>query len=120
MLRLAMVAGLALGGCVSAIKANRIPADLTPQMEKQALMLLSDRVRDPGSLQLSKLEAGKKDDGSVIVCGFYNAKNGFGGYAGRTPFFMLLPITGEPAIGWEPSASALIHARCAASGLSLT
>lgn len=76
-------------------------------------------MRDPDSVQVSGLEAAEYENGSYIVCGFYNAKNGFGGYAGRTPFFAFFAsfADDEPMIGWEPEGALLVRARCAASGL---
>jgi len=111
---------VALGGCAGSVQANRVPVEMTPQLEKLARDALGERMRDPESLQLTKLAAGKQSDGLTLVCGYYNAKNGFGGYAGPTPFFMIVQNTGKGAVGWERDAAFLIHAKCAANGLSLT
>lgn len=49
-------------------------------------------LKDPGSAQFeggfaAGQEPGKKE---ITVCGFVNAKNGFGGYTGRKPFMGVL------------------------------
>lgn len=111
---------VAIGGCAGSVQANRIPVEMSPQLEKLAREALGERMRDPESIQLSKLEAGKQADGQTLVCGYYNAKNGFGGYAGRTPFFMIVQNSGKGAVGWEREAAFLIHAKCAANGLTLS
>jgi TPR repeat protein len=42
-------------------------------------------LRDPGSAQFSDVVA-HKNGSDAIVCGFVNAKNGYGGYTGRKAF----------------------------------
>lgn len=64
----------------------------TPHMAKQAVMA---KLKDPGSVQWRDLTY----DGRDNVCGYFNAKNSFGGYAGFKRFRYLLGqvwIEGDP------------------------
>lgn len=44
-------------------------------------------LKDPDSAQFSSMTI-FKNAGGITVCGLVNAKNGFGGYSGRTPFIV--------------------------------
>ena len=55
--------------------------DIDPANFQLATNVISDQVRDPASLQFRRLRP--LSDG---FCGEFNAKNGFGGYAGFTVF----------------------------------
>jgi len=50
----------------------------------QLLSALPGFLLDPSSAQLSKLH--KDPDNGDYICGFFNAKNSFGGYVGMQPF----------------------------------
>lgn len=52
-------------------------------------------LRDPDSAKFSSISSAQQSDGDVIVCGAVNAKNGFGGYVGATPFVGKLHPSGE-------------------------
>lgn len=52
--------------------------------EQEAKTALKGILTDPGSAKFSGLKKGTADGN---VCGFFNAKNRMGGYAGNTPFF---------------------------------
>ena len=43
-------------------------------------------MRDPDSVKFGKLFEGRGSSGKQTICGEVNAKNGFGGYTGMTPF----------------------------------
>lgn len=47
---------------------------------------IASQLKDPSSAQFRNVKAGKTDKGFDIVCGEVNARNGFGGYVGFTPF----------------------------------
>lgn len=51
-------------------------------------MAVQSRLRDPGSFELMSLKAfgSSADKNAYVVCGSYNAKNGFGGMVGETRF----------------------------------
>lgn len=66
-------------------------------------------LREPESAQF---EAVHTYPSRNIVCGFVNARNGFGGYAGRSPFVYdngIVTLAGEPnfASAWRPCAELL-------------
>lgn len=60
-----------------------------PTLLERAKRILAARMIDPSSLQIDPAKAVRADmDGrpETILCGSYNAKNSFGGYAGPKPF----------------------------------
>lgn len=119
-MRVAVLCTALLAGCASMV--TRIPnADVTPDIEKRIAGAIKERVRDPDSVQLSKLEGGLSPDGSTLVCGFYNAKNGFGGYAGPTPFAAIFSpgSRNPPLLLWERDGAFLIYGKCQANGMLL-
>lgn len=79
---LIILAVLAIAGCSNPEHAAALDA------ESDATLMLKSKLRDPGSLQLSAVHvyghSTNKND--YAVCGYYNAKNGFGGYDGEERF----------------------------------
>src|SRR5262245_34863885 len=59
-------------------------------------------LRDPESIQLGKLVAGRSDKGAIAVCGWVNAKNGFGGYTGERPFSGMMTEDAEHKTVFSP------------------
>jgi hypothetical protein len=71
----------------------------------QARTLLADQLRDPASVQFRNVVRMQAPDSSIptldghtgatriIFCGEFNARNGFGGYTGFSPFFIALPTS---------------------------
>ena len=58
-------------------------------IKNRAEQALRDRMRDPGSVQFRNIRAVVQRDGTrVVVCGEYNAKNGFGAYTGFRGFYV--------------------------------
>lgn len=62
-------------------------------------------LRDPMSARFSDVHAVKEPNQMIHVCGWVNAKNGFGGYAGPTPFYVAVIPTDPPRtllgfLGW--------------------
>jgi hypothetical protein len=52
----------------------------------RAKQAISEGMRDPDSVKFGKLFEGRGSSGKQTICGEVNAKNGFGGYTGMTPF----------------------------------
>lgn len=78
-------------------------------------------LRDPQSAQFSEVVAGKDERGQVLICGNVNSKNGFGGYAGRVPFFAYL-YTNGPNVGYGEMAgnsftTSYVERLCSNAGL---
>lgn len=66
--------------------------DFLSSTERQQLFeVLADRLHDPSSMQLRRLQRSKSALPG-FVCGEVNAKNGFGGYVGFSPFTANLTI----------------------------
>lgn len=52
---------------------------------------MASALRDPESARYGKMSAARlKQTGDIVVCGYINAKNGFGGYGGEQPFVGIL------------------------------
>jgi hypothetical protein len=62
--------------------------------DKKTKDLIREMARDPGSVQFRNVVVVVRDT-RQFVCGEFNAKNGFGGYAGFTRF---LAFQGEVSI----------------------
>lgn len=71
------------------------PVDLPPAAESVVEDSVREKLRDPESAQFSSMRAFKGDGRLIGVCGLVNAKNGFGGYVGETPFFTWYGVTPE-------------------------
>jgi hypothetical protein len=54
--------------------------------EAVAKRLVASQMRDPDSVEFQNVGAHVRSDGSHIVCGEVNAKNGFGAYVGYVRF----------------------------------
>lgn len=64
---------------------------------------VKENLKDPNSAVFEIMLGSKIDStDSIFVCGVVNAKNSFGGYAGRTPYYTLLR-TGTNAHGQRVS-----------------
>lgn len=48
------------------------------------------KLRDPDSARFGRYAAAKRSDGVIVVCGWVNSKNGYGGYAGFGPYYGVL------------------------------
>lgn len=120
-----MIAGglsaLLAAGCN---KAEPLPvAKLSPAQEEQAKLAVRSTLKDPHSAMFEGLEAGTTHDGT-IVCGYVNAKNGFGGYVGRQPFRVLLYTAAKKpevlAVGESGGYGGVVLAKCREYGLLKT
>ncbi|MER9768898.1 hypothetical protein NKJ09_22870 [Mesorhizobium sp. M0189] len=69
-----------------------LPVDLTPELIAMVKTGVTNRLKDPGSVQFGAMKASAKtgDREMVTVCGFVNAKNSFGGYTGMQPYYGML------------------------------
>ena len=83
-----------LSGCVgyphtAAVQPQPAPTwetiELTKEIEEARKEVVRKTLRDPESARFSDLYAAKRIDGSggIAMCGFVNAKNGYGGSVGR-------------------------------------
>jgi hypothetical protein len=81
---LATLTGYANSQTVLDGSGKNIPSGLVKSLNSS----LGMQFKDPISIQLRNL-AIKNREGSPAVCGELNAKNGFGGYVGFSPFFYI-------------------------------
>lgn len=80
-----VAAGVVVSGC--AAPSPLPPVDVSPDIEAQAQDAVRRGLKDPDSARFGGMRAGRDPrDGSTVVCGMVNAKNGFGGYTGSAPF----------------------------------
>lgn len=71
-----LICCLALAGC---------GAGQSGELER-AKEEVASRARDPSSVQFRNVRFEAQHDGSKVLCGEMNAKNGFGGYVGFRDF----------------------------------
>lgn len=88
--------------------SERAPNSVELKSIKSAL---ANRLKDPDSIKLSEIRV--KDD---YVCGFINAKNSYGGYTGKKPFYGMLMsqgrLFGVVGIGDNESEAVIITNMC--------
>lgn len=77
-----ITAGL-VAGCAT---VKTTPVAVTPDLEARTHAALRERLRDPESARFGPLRAVRTGDGDTLVCGQFNARNGFGGYSGPAPY----------------------------------
>lgn len=81
----------ALAVCLSTVSwqasAENVPYQLSEAEVAAIQKDLTRDLKDPESARFNDLTAVKTDEGEILVCGEMNAKNGFGGYVGRMPFY---------------------------------
>ncbi|MBP1179967.1 hypothetical protein [Methylobacterium sp. PvR107] len=81
-----VLAGLLLLGPASAQEAAQ-PTKLTPKQIEAVKKGVRQSLRDPDSARFDRPFIAARDSAGILkVCGFVNAKNTYGGYAGDTAF----------------------------------
>lgn len=112
-----------VSACVSATPAAPLKTTTLNMAQIDAMhTVVLSKLRDPGSVQWGENKAGIDAKGKTFVCGTVNAKNGFGGYTGMTPYM------GEfdggqfklGGIGGVPEVTTAIYQVCAQQGLGLS
>lgn len=117
----AIIAFFALAGLSYHIDTTLGANGLSPRDTEDVNAGLRREVRDPSSLQTGGMIATGRGS-SVWVCGWLNARNGFGGYAGPVPFHGLLDRergTFGALIGDNSSAREIVLRLCDKDGISL-
>ncbi len=91
-----LVPCVAVSGCAP---GNPLPpVALSAPVESAATDAIRASLKDPYSAQFELLRAGQDKDGSTLVCGFVNAKNGFGAYGGRKLFAVRVQASGGASV----------------------
>lgn len=92
-----LAAGLALAGCAEPPK-NEIKPGVPYSLSKKEVSLVkrdvASALKDPNSARFGRIAAAKKDSDVVVVCGFVNGRNSYGGYTGEKPFMGVLTANG--------------------------
>lgn len=89
----------------------------------RALDAVRAKLRDPASAVFESVAAGRNDKlqaNRAGVCGYVNAKNGYGGYAGRQRFAVYLTDEGAPeavTFANDFASRTLVDASCTLWGL---
>lgn len=80
-------------------------------------------LKDPASAVFGSIRAATQPDGAIVVCGWLNAKNSFGGYTGMQPFAGILTKEAPgfllADIGGERSMAVAIGVVCRRSGVDI-
>lgn len=83
-------------------------------------------LKDPESARFGAMNAGVTKQGAILVCGYVNAKNSFGGYTGDSPYWGWLQPSGafqvrDMASDWgaSPSNAVAIVSNCRANGVAI-
>jgi len=89
-----------LGGCAGMTgmetgSTSFSPTSLSQTEEDQIKKIVADGLIDPESARFSDFYAAADTTGVIHVCGEVNAKNRFGGYTGRQPFYGKITRTGS-------------------------
>lgn len=108
---------------VSEINGMGAEVKLTDKQLAAAKAAIADQLRDPDSAKfIGVLGSHPKDSEDVMVCGFVNAKNAFGGYVGKTPFYVKLSSTDsmiEFRVGDDEMGASLVSIHCSLAGIKL-
>jgi hypothetical protein len=122
-----------LSGCQSAgpqvaPASPGVEIGISPELAAQVEQGMRRRMKDPDSAKFGPIRAsgrvwnGRKE---IVVCGFINSKNSFGGYSGATPYIGKVYDLGGDfdliAMGDEsPNAALMVAGSCRAAGIPIT
>lgn len=120
-----LIAVAALSACALAGAGDALGAPLDAALIERAVASLRLKLKDPGSAQFDQVAGARNnalDKDRAGVCGYVNAKNGFGGYVGRRVF--AVAVTDDGAPGWTTTGDTdlfakITLARCKAWGIEL-
>lgn len=123
-----LVVCLTLAGCVAPGEewAPEAPplgrtASITDAQMKAIRETVAYDMKDPDSVQFRNMAATRSPSGVTYVCGEVNARNGFGGYVGFSPFYgMFKPNGAKFNIVMMPGSRASgsdVHDACRKAGI---
>lgn len=75
-----------------------VPVPLSAAEVNLAQAAVRRGLKDPDSARFDDIKGWASKKGDIGVCGWVNAKNSFGGYAGRSPFLADLKRSPKPVI----------------------
>lgn len=116
-----------LAACVvlSACQTQPAPQEIYTPKELTAAQVTAVQngvrgaLKDPESARFGSIVAGTNSKGTIISCGWVNAKNSFGGYTGEKPFMGVLTSGGfaPVAVGGDRNEVEVTMRMCARGGL---
>ena len=92
-LRLALPCAVAafLAACANPLRLEVTPVALKPAELEAVKQAVAKDLRDPESTRFGPMNVARESKtGQLLVCGWMNSKNAFGGYIGFTPYFARL------------------------------
>jgi hypothetical protein len=102
------------------------PVTLTELQRRTIEERVREKLKDPDSARFDGFQGGRDDNGFILVCGWVNAKNSYGGYMGRQPFDGIMIVEGEKIVfvpssvgGSDPEISATLEV-CRQQGIEPT
>ncbi|PWJ18103.1 hypothetical protein [Jannaschia seohaensis] len=120
MSRLVLLALPLLSACVASEPVSVSPVALRAEDAQIAQTHIREALRDPEGARFRNARQFATAGGDQIICGEYNATNGFGGYVGYTPYYVRLReglvdvahITGGmAAVGCRKAREGLVNVR---------
>lgn len=88
----ALILTLVVSGCMSlnTLEVATTPATVTADDRAVIAREVTYQLKDPESVRFRDVKTFRTNTGHRIVCGQYNARNGFGGYSGYSGFYLRL------------------------------
>lgn len=114
---------VALAGCQTALpepefSIKEVPP--TPALLASVQVAVKRELKDPDSAKFRDLQT-MGVNGSILVCGMVNSKNGSGGYAGFTPFIAKANGTTVERVILDSSDRVLeVSKECSKGGINLS
>jgi hypothetical protein len=114
----------ALVGACATSAAMGTPAVLSPAQQTEVKQLIAKDLRDPESARFGSFKAAW-DQQHLVVCGWVNSKNGFGGYVGDTKYVARFTEGGDKRLslallrlGDNLDGSLLLWMMCGKAGIA--
>ena len=112
--------GLAiLAACAPKVEVTALPSPVEQPEQDFVAALLAMDLRDPNSAEYRGWQGFDLSNGGRIVCGQINATNGFGGYVGYSPFYIIVDKKGREMtmLGSDDMNLIGIRISCSMAGL---
>lgn len=100
---IASAVGLFAANCTTTLAFGEAGLKLSPRQAAVVKSEITRQLRDPSSAKFGEIRAVEEGPDNLFVCGFVNAKNGYGGFTGMEPFagilrggFFTLAAIGNP------------------------
>lgn len=124
MMKFLLAGILASVGTAAVAEDIYTPHELTRVDIERVEAGVKEVLKDPDSARFSGFGASVSDGGTIVACGFVNAKNSLGGYTGRSPFMgLIMRGTYETkfvvvSMGSDPDEETVTRQMCEKNGIS--